>query len=282
MLGSAGEYGSQRRGRGVAQPARVSVALALGLGMIMGGPAWGAPQQASPASQQTGERDSGRQYVSPYLSLSHWIYDYIDLLVARGRITTLSPLVQPYRRIDVAQAVLEAEADGQLSREEMEWAAEIKRELTDEVELLQEGLPQEVSVHAEFGAGVKALSHTHRDPLRPEGEERVFPTFKLYLYGSAPLVAGFVGGRWDNHLLNDPQFPGGRVVEFRECDPLVSECAYRAEEAYVELQLPYVRLFFGRTYRNWGRPGMHGLLIANYAYSYDHIGYRFGSERISL
>ncbi len=258
-----------------------AITLALVLAAWLVTPAIAAPQRRS-SEPYLPDQDATRQYASPYLSLGHWVYDYVDLLVARGRVRGLSPLVQPYRRVDVAAAVLEAEADGQLATEELEWIAAIKRELADEVELLQEGRPQDVSFHAEAGAGLKALSHTHRDLLRPEGDEELFPTFKLYLYGAAPLVAGVVGGRWDNHLLNDPQFPGGRVVEFRECDPLISECGYRVEEAYVELQAPYVRLFFGRTHRNWGRPGLQGLLISNYAYSYDHIGYRFGSERISL
>ncbi len=282
MGGSVSAYLSSRFGPDVGRRARASTLLCLGLIGLSAGPALGAQHRSTRVAQQDIAEDNGRQYASPYLSLGHWAYDYIDLLVARGLVRGLPPLVQPYRRIDVANAVLAAEAEGQLSREEMEWVAAIKRELADEVELLKDGRPQEVSFHAEAGVGVKALSHTHRDPLRPEGDENLFPTLKLYLYGAAPLVAGVVGGRWDNHLLNDPQFPGGQTIEFRACDPFVDQCAYRPEEAYIELQLPYARLFFGRTYRNWGLPGMQGLLISDYAYSYDHIGYRFGSDRISL
>jgi hypothetical protein len=221
-------------------------------------------------------------YGSAYLSLGHWAYDYIDMLIARGRITSLPPLVRPYRRIDVAAAVLEAEADGQLSRPEMEWTAALREELAKEIEWLRGRRPQGVGMGGEFAVGASAMTHTHRDPLRPAGEDKLFATLRLDVRGEAPMVAGAVRARWDNHYLNDPQFPDGRVIERRQCDPFVQECAYRSEEAYIELQLPYVRLSFGRLYRNWGLSTHDGLLLGDYAYSYDHIGYRFGSDRVAL
>jgi hypothetical protein len=125
------------------------------------------------------------------------------------------------------------------------------------------------------------MSHTHRDVLRPSGDDAVYGLFEVELAAEAPVLASDFRMRWDNHLLNDPQFPGG-VVEFRECDPVVSRCAYRIEEAYVELQVPYVRVFLGRMYRNWGAPGAMGFLVSPYNYSYDNLGYRFGTAKISL
>ena len=241
-----------------------------------------AQAQSPPPGDQRGYEREARGRGSAYLELGHWAYDYIDRLVARGRVSGLSPLLQPYRRVDIAAAIVEAEREGQLSRAEMEWVAVIKRELAREVELLGGGRPQDVSFQGEVGAGVRALSHTHRDPLRPEGDDKVFATLRLQLRGEAPAVAGALRVRWDGQYLNDAQFPGGRAIERRQCDPIIQDCAYRAEDAYVEVQLPYVRVFFGRMYRNWGLPGTHGLLVAPYAYSYDHIGYRFGGERIAL
>ncbi len=241
-----------------------------------------AAQSRATGTQRGAERPDPRNHASPYLSLDHWAYDYLNVLVARGRLAGLSPLVQPYRRIDIAAAALDAERGRQLSRDESAWIVEIKRELADEVELVRRRRDQEVGLGGEFAAGLKGLTHTHRDPLRPEGDDKLFATFRLDLRGTAPGVAGAFRARWDNHYLNDPQFPGGRAIEFRQCDPIFDECAYRVEEGYVEVQLPYVRVFFGRAYRNWGLPGMHGLLIAPYAYSYDVLGYRFGSDRIAL
>ncbi len=248
--------------------------VALGILGLLAGPAHGWAQTATSA-------DPG-DYGSVYLRLGHWIYDYVDLLVARGALDELSPFVQPYRRIDVAAAVLAAESNARLSPQERGWLDAIKSELYREVELLERGRPQGIDFGAEAGVGFEGLSHTHRDLLRPAGDEKLFATLDLELRGEAPAVAGVLYLRWDNHYLNDPQFPDGRAVERRQCDPIIQECAYRVEEAYVEVQVPYVRLSFGRMYRNWGLPGRDGMLLAPYAYSYDHIGYRFGTERIAL
>ncbi len=250
--------------------------LALGLGSLAA-----APRTASPA-QGTESALNPIFYGSTYLPLGDWTYKYIDLLIARGRLPGLQPLVQPYRRLDVARALVAAEEAGRISSVEQEWVGALKAELATEVDWATERRTQDASFYGRVGAGLKAMSHTHRDVMRPEGDEALFPTFDLYLHGEAPMVAGALRARWDNHYVNDPQFPDGRAVEFRQCDPVVDECAYRVEDAYVEVQLPYARLFFGRIYRNWGLPGPDGLLISDYSYSYDHLGYQFGNSRISL
>ncbi|MGH7545425.1 MAG: hypothetical protein ACREKI_04505, partial [Gemmatimonadota bacterium] len=65
-----------------------------------------APAAAqTPAEQTQTFPAEARRHASPYLSLGHWAYDYLDVLVARGRLDGLSPLVQPYRRVDVAAAL---------------------------------------------------------------------------------------------------------------------------------------------------------------------------------
>ena len=162
------------------------------------------------------------------------------------------------------------------------WLESLKRALREETELLSGASQQDVLFGGEVDAGFRAMTQRHRDPLRPAGDEALFPTLDLRLQAEAPNVASAFHIRWDGYYLNDAQFAGRRLIPFRECDPLVAECAYRVEEGYVEVQLPYASLFFGREYRNWGLPGSDGFLVSNYAYSYDHIGYRFGSARLSL
>jgi hypothetical protein len=218
---------------------------------------------------------------SRYLSLGHWAYDYLDLLIARGSFQGLALLVQPYRRIDIAAAIARAERQGSLRNEEQQWVERLRIEFAPELRML-EGKSQRFRFGAEFGAGFSAMSHTHRDVLRPEGDERAFAVLDLVLAGEAPAVAGAFDLRWNNHYLHDPQFPDGLAIEFRECDPLIARCAYRTEEAYVELQLPYARVFFGKMDRNWGVPTLDGFLLSDYSYSYDHLSYRFGSARVSL
>lgn len=264
-------------------PSRVAACSAAHLAFLAAivlSPAFGVAQpvgEVTPSSTQ-----QSRHYSSSYLSLDSWCYPYIDLLVARGKLAGLSPFLRPYRRIDVARAVLDAAREARLEPAEREWLSLLEHELERELGLLRGGAAQDVGFHATVGAGLDAMTHTHRDPLRPEGAGKIFPTLLLDLSGEAPAVAGALTLRWNGHYLNDPQFPAGRAIPDRQCDPLIDECAYRVEEAYVELQLPYVRAFFGRMYRNWGLAGGEGYLVSDYAYSYEHIGYRFGSERIAL
>lgn len=261
---------------------RRSISLAACITLVLADVALAVQQSAPPDSQEARPSESGLFYSSPYLPLDSWVYAYVDVLISRGRLKGLPPLVQPYRRIDIARAVLEAEADAPLLRQEREWIAEIKRELDSEVSLLESDDAQKLGFGGEFKAGFSAVSQLHRDLLRPTGDEHFFPTLELDLRGDAPAVAGALRLRWNQHYNNDPQFPGGEVIQFRACDPIVDQCAYRVEEAYAEVQLRYVRVFFGRMYRNWGLPGVDGLLLSDYEYSYDHIGYRFGSDRIAL
>ncbi len=260
---------------------RRSLAIAAGLLLLSGNGALAVQQDAS---QDLEGRDpkSERSYSSPYLPLWNWVYPYVNLLVARGRLDDLAVLIQPYRRIDIAKAILEAETEGLLSEQELAWAAEIRDELSHEFALLETNGRQRIGVRGEFRVGFEAVSQLHRDLLRPTGDAKFFPTWLVDLRADAPAVVGTFQLRWNQHLNNDPQFPNGEAIQYRQCDPIVQQCAYRIEEAYVEVQIPYVRIFFGRMYRNWGLPAAQGLLLSDYQYSYDHIGYRFGSDRISL
>lgn len=231
---------------------------------------------------QEAEADEALDWGSTYLPLGHWAYDYINVLIARGRLTDLPPLVQPYRRLDIARSIRAALGAGRFSDAELAWVETLRQEFAAEIGELAGERGRSVRMSAELGVGMDALSQFHRDPLRPEGEGDVFLTIEAYFKGEAPLAAGVLGGRWDGHYLNDPQFPGGAAIESRQCDPVVAQCAYRVEDAYVEVQAPYVRLFFGRMYRNWGAPSQDGLLLSDYEYSYEHLGYRLGSDRIAL
>ena len=40
-------------------------------------------------------------YASPYVQLGSWEYPILDYWISAGRISSLSPFVQPYRRVEV-------------------------------------------------------------------------------------------------------------------------------------------------------------------------------------
>jgi len=124
---------------------------AVCLALLLAVPSQGSAQRAG--SRGDSDARDVRSYGSAYLPLGHWAYGYVDMLIARGRITSLPPLVRPYRRIDVAAAVLAAEAEGQLSRAEMEWTAVLAEELAEEIELLRGRRSLDVGLGGEFAVG---------------------------------------------------------------------------------------------------------------------------------
>lgn len=232
-----------------------------------------------PSAAQTTPADPSR-ISSHYLPLDHWAYRYVDLLVSRG-VLRLPPLVQPYRRIDIAHAVLMARRAGDQPRPEAEWLDLLAKEL--ETELLRLGeTPDATAVGADFTLGAWGVTSRHRDVMRPEGEDAVFVIAETDLSADFPGVATALRFRWDDQFLNDPQFPEGKVVEEHPNFLGFLDFGGRSEDAYAELQLPQIRILAGRQYRNWGLPGTHGMLVSDYSYSYDQLGYRFGGDRLSV
>lgn len=56
--------------------------------------------------------------------------------------------------------------------------------------------------------------------------------------------------------------------------------AGRTEDGYVTGQWKYGELFLGRAARNWGPPALYGLQLGNYAYTYDHLYGRIGTDKV--
>ena len=56
--------------------------------------------------------------------------------------------------------------------------------------------------------------------------------------------------------------------------------AGRTEDGYVTGQWKYGELFLGRAARNWGPPAVYGLQLGNYAYTYDHLYGRIGTDKV--
>lgn len=218
---------------------------------------------------------------STYLPLTHWAYPYVALLIARGRLASLDPLGQPYRRIDIARAIRTLEGDSAVTAEEREWLLLIKRELAPEFEDLEGSELVEGRVAGYARAGARGLTQRHRDPLRPTGGEAVFPVAEVEFAAEFPHVAAALRFRWDGWFLNDPQFPDGEVVEHHG-SALGFDWAVRSEDGYVTLQIPYFRLLAGRVYRNWGLAGTNGSLVSDYSYSYDQLGYWFGMDCLNV
>ena len=223
---------------------------------------------------------------SPYLPLDHWSYPVLDLWIARGDVTRLSPMTRPYRIGDVERA-LRAMDGRRLANTEAAIRSRLLRELGSpkpEMRRRHRDAPAHLTLGLE--AGGRYVTQTHPDPLQPVldgrfGEDRFLERAELSLRAASPFVVSGVRFRRDGIFRHDPRFPGGRVVPRREI-PVVDEMSLRLAEAYVELQVPYLRLSFGRLDRNWGPAPVDGFLRSANPYSQDEIGYRFGTERFFL
>ena len=250
----------------------VLVALFCALALVSPRPL--AAQDSGPASQAASTS-------SHYMPMGYWAYRYVDLLISRGRFNSLQPLIQPYRRLDIAAAVQSAQASDSISAAERGWLDLLEEELAPELRTLRRPEPG-IDLAGNITVGSWGVTQRHRDQLRPEGDPAAFFIFEVDVAADIPNVATHLRFRWDNWFLNDPQFPDGKVVEAHPNFLGFLDFGARAEEGYAELQVPYVRVFAGRIYRNWGLPGTLGLLVSNYSYSYDQVGYRLGSDRFSI
>ncbi len=153
---------------------------------LMGSPGTAGGQNGS--SQLASETREQPFFESPYLYLRHWAYPYVDLLLERGVIEGLSPVVRPYRRIDVAKAVLQAD-ERRASRAERAWLERLRREFRGEIEVLK-GRGGRARVAVELSADGTAMTQSHRDPLRPAGSARIEGALQGDITFAFPGVVG--------------------------------------------------------------------------------------------
>jgi hypothetical protein len=261
----------------------VLLALALPGGALVG-------QESQPPAQADAESPEDEKpedpfYASPYLPLDRWEYPILEYWVSAGLIDSLSPIVKPWRRMDIARALADLD-ESRLGGGERGWLARLRERFAPELSLLERGGAQNVNVNLELAAGAQLASQTHRDPLRPElegefSETKLLEDIRLEVDGAAGPVAGAFRLKRHGIYRNDPQYPDGRVVPLLE-NPFGGELSARVEEGYLEFQSRYARVGFGSMYRNWGLPNVQGFLRSDYAYSQEEVSYRVGTDRIYL
>ncbi|MCL7970812.1 MAG: hypothetical protein M8866_01815, partial [marine benthic group bacterium] len=262
------------------------------LALILGLTPLGVAIAQEPPAADTGAAEVEDQpqprdpfYASPYLPLDRWEYPILEYWVSSGLITSLSPMVKPWRRMDIARA-LEALDEDRLGGGERDWLDRLRQAFAPELSLLASSGRQNVNVNLELAAGAQYASQTHRDMLRPEldgefSDAELMEDIRIEADGAAGPVAGAFRLRRHGIYLNDAQYPDGRVVPKLE-NPFGGEMSVRVEEGYLEFQSRYARIGFGSMYRNWGLPNQHGFLRSDYAYSQEEVSYRVGSDRIYL
>ncbi len=231
------------------------------------------------------------QDASPYLALDHWAYPVLELWIARGDVTDLSPFTRPYRVSDVLRAA--ENLDGaNLSASETGIRDRLVAELTRPVTTTgatTSAAPAEEAIgyfDVRLEAGGRFVTQTHPDPLQAVldgafGDERVLERFAVILTGSSRYLAGGVQIRRDGIYRHDPRFPDGQVTSRRD-GLFTDDLSVRVEEGYVELQIPFLRIGVGRLDRDWGPAATGGFLRSANPYSADELTYRFGTDRVFL
>ncbi len=238
----------------------------------------GSQEEAPPSA-------ADRFFSSAYLPLGHWAYPLLDNWVASGRITELDPLIQPYRRIEVARAILHVQEDSPTGTEGA-WMPALEKEFALELRALRGERKNNNSGFLYIDGGLGVYSQTHRDLMRaelsgPTSKTRALGQAFVNMSGQAGAVAGAFRGGADWFYKYDAQFFPRGVAPAKE-GLLFGDVYFRVPEGYAELQTKYARVFFGRMYRNWGLPGLDGFMRSDYAYSEEELSYRFGPKWVFL
>ena len=218
---------------------------------------------------------------SAYVPLDDVAYVYIDALIARSQLRSLSLLERPYTVAALRAAMRgDGETRGRRSNDRRRHAgaerdATLHRRL--EAAIAKYDLPaaRQSSFRAAASASLWATASTsaQRDlMLADEVAPPVRPGGALTVVAAAGPVVGVSRLVLENSLLDDPAFAGRKDRSI----------AGRSEDAYVAGQWRYGELFFGRAGRNWGPHAQHGLLLSNAPYTYDHLFGRLGSPRVNV
>ena len=255
------------------------------IGVVLLGHILGAP---SPASAQDPARMGSR-----ILSLGSWTYEAIERLRTRGYLSGLNPMVQPYRRIDVAAELVGVDADT-LSDPTAGWVRLLLRELAPEFRRLSvsedgaaangeaedEAAGQRVGF--QFLLGATASDSRRRDPLMPyrtatnEGfKDRAWWSWAGGIWLETHNVAAetrLFKDNWHREVHGDPdgRNPGG------------FKWLGRTDNAYLTLAFPWGNVWVGRFKRNWGPIGQTGMMIGDNATTYPQIGLDLGRGSLTF
>jgi hypothetical protein len=209
---------------------------------------------------------------SVYVPLDDIAYTYVNALMARGLFHELSTLERPF-----TERALRTAVDSARTREPGTVVSSYLDALYKAVEkyavrpgdsdtlaaqtFRARGTGDAYAVEQTSGRKELMLSDRQRK-LRPGGAMRL-------VMAGGPFV-GFTRVLIDSRLNVDPEFAGRKDRKL----------AGRTEDGYVGGQWKYGELTFGRVGRNWGPPTLDGLMLGDYAYTYDHLYGLIGSDKV--
>lgn len=210
---------------------------------------------------------------SAYVPLDDIAYAYVDALMARASLRELLVLQRPYttRAIRAALDSARARDFGPAIGSYLDALSDAMRKY--EVRPADMDTVATRTFRARFtgDAYATAQSSGRRELMVADSASDVKPGVSLRMVLAGGPVVGAVRVLLDNRLNVDPEFAGRKD----------RKVAARNEDGYVSGQWKYGELSFGRVGRNWGPPALYGLMLGNYAYTYDHLYGRIGTDKVN-
>ena len=215
---------------------------------------------------------AAKAQASAYVPLDDIAYTYIDALMARGMFKEFSMLERPF-----TERALRVAIDSARAREPGPVVGSYLDELYKAVEkyAVRPGdsdtlAAQTFRARGTGDAYATAQTSGRRELMLSDRRKDVRPGGSIRVVMAGGPVVGFVRTLIDSRLNVDPEFAGRKDRKL----------AGRTEDGYVGGQWKYGELTFGRVGRNWGPPTSGGLMLGNYAYTYDHLYGLIGTDKV--
>jgi len=209
---------------------------------------------------------------SAYVPLDDIAYTYVNALMARGMFRELSTLERPF-----TERALRTAVDSARTREPGPVVTSYLDALYKAVEkyAVRPGDSDTLSAQTFRARGTGDAYATEqtsgrRELMLSDRQRKLRPGGAMRLVMAGGPFVGFTRVLIDSRLNVDPEFAGRKDRKL----------AGRTEDGYFGGQWRYGELSFGRVGRNWGPPTLDGLMLGDYAYTYDHLYGLVGTDRI--
>jgi hypothetical protein len=192
--------------------------------------------------------------VAPFVGPDHSLTPIIEHLIARGVVDDPSPMVRPWGRARLVEAV---EAARPRSGRDTVMVDGVRKALQARSRYSGESLGDRWSIQGSLGRS--AWTHGRRDPMQPEGREGG----SLWGRVDAALTMGSLGVaaslEADGRLLEDPDWQGRPIARTKGM-------GFRYPSSYLSVGGDMTGFVLGTIDRHWGVQGAPGLALGVRAY----------------
>jgi hypothetical protein len=202
-------------------------------------------------------------------------YVYLDALLSRGALQSLSALERPYNLREIVDA-LQTELPPNPSRTVLGYVRGLKRALAKyDVERLLTPPAQRprgvMSWQVGGDAGGTFQTSSIRNLMRDNDTHGGFADVGVQGAFAVGPVTAVIHEVLEGQLNADPEYHEPRLLR---------SDAVRTQEGYIDARWPFAEIFIGREGRSWGPTAMDGLLLGNYAFTYDHLYLKVGVPQL--